>query len=475
MEKSHKIPRQTFSDGKYSKLFILLLMLIIFFSDNGQISGDGTLRWEALRELMDNHHLTPDKYSIIQPLAAAPLFVIGDLYVKAKRLFRQGESTDVDSAYRLKIIKGVVQRFNKFIILFIALWFYRYLKKGLAWSRERASLATLFLLWGSLLIPHARDFYSECLWTGLSLAALTIWSSIWGLSGRRIPKFTIISFIIITSLLIPLNPTLVIVLGGMAVIISLGRLWISRRPGKTLNLGTVLKPDMLLLTVSISAGILLCFLENYLRRGRVTDFGYTGEGFTVPFASGFFGLLISPTRGILFFIPTFFCGFWLLFDRDILNKNESNKVFILLSLLYSAILPCAYAKWHTWHGGWYWGPRFLLPLSILGSLYYVILLKEKWKTSRHAVKSLLLSLGVCSFLVYKVGTTINQSHLLDCLRLNPQNELSYFWSFRFLPYASYLNKKDLSELLWHRSTVVELIGIILFLILIQFSQRSKSP
>lgn len=92
--------------------------LILGFADKGKISGDGLLRWNALVELMEHHRLTDGKYSILQPIAAAPLYAVADA---TRRMSHPGETADE----RVAGIRKVVQRFNKFVVLALVLLFYR--------------------------------------------------------------------------------------------------------------------------------------------------------------------------------------------------------------------------------------------------------------------------------------------------------------------------------------------------------------
>src|SRR5258706_15376701 len=84
--------------------------LILGFADKGQISGDGLIRWNALVELMEHHHLTDQKYSIVMPLFAAPLYAVADV---TTRLAHPGLADEA----RLDSIHRVVQRFNKLVAL----------------------------------------------------------------------------------------------------------------------------------------------------------------------------------------------------------------------------------------------------------------------------------------------------------------------------------------------------------------------
>ena len=124
---------------------------------------------------------------------------------------------------------------------------------------------------------------------------------------------------------------------------------------------------------------------------------------------------------------------------------------------------------HAWHGAWYWGPRFLLPLSVFGALYLAL-----WLQYFPACKKLAYALIASTYLVYKCGVVIGQSYLIECLRLNPANE-SCYWNWQFSPFASWLNPGDLGDMLTHHSMAVELIGIALLLVLIRQYRAGHGP
>lgn len=451
----------------YAGLVILLLGLIIFFSDKGQIAGDGVPRWEALTALMSEHRLTADKYSIVQPLLAVPLFLIGETWERADSLFSDEEKALPSETRAFERNKIIVQRFNKFIIWGIAIWWYGMLQQWYALTPKQAAWATLFLLFGSFLIPHARDFYSECLWTALSLVLLALLSALWNQPFQR-GKFALL--VLCLALLIPLNPVLSFVCAGILVCLLGLKLWQSFRMNSLAVVKRCFAPEILALLIGLCVGTLLCLLENVLRRGHVLNFGYGTEGFSTPWLYGLAGQLFSPSRGLVFFIPTFFCGCALLSGQLLKTREE---FFLLLTLLYSALLVGIYSTWWAWHGGLYWGPRFLLPLSVFGILYWILVVKKIWRKSGRLVHGVLTALVFLSYSVYKAGVAVNHRYLGQCLAIDPASD-ACFWKIQFLPYVAWLNSADLMRMLTHRSTVVELAGIMLMALLTSFT-TSREP
>jgi hypothetical protein len=133
---------------------------------------------------------------------------------------------------------------------------------------------------------------------------------------------------------------------------------------------------------------------------------------------------------------------------------------LFLTFLYSGLLLAVYAKWWAWHGGLYWGPRFLLPVSVFGAVYWIVLVKTIWRNAGRPVRIVLIILAILSYIVYKNGAAINHRYLAQCLALDSASD-TCFWKVLFLPYTSLFSSDDLIRMLTHRSTLVELGGIAL--------------
>jgi hypothetical protein len=210
-----------------------------------------------------------------------------------------------------------------------------------------------------------------------------------------------------------------------------------------------------LLTASgVVLGLGLAFSENFLRRGALLDFDYAGEGFTAPFFEGFIGQLFSPARGALFYLPLFFVGFVLAARRG----RPDVRRFAFAGTGFGVLLVLAYAKWHAWHGMTYWGPRFLLPLSVFGAAFFALAWRE---FSGPAARAALVALVALSYAAYKVGVGVGVVPLRACL-LPDAARLSCYWDRARLPLASWLSARDLASMFSHRSTAVELATLALF-------------
>ena len=111
--------------------------------------------------------------------------------------------------------------------------------------------------------------------------------------------------------------------------------------------------------LAVAGALLLAY--NRVRFGDLLATGYhfeSGEGFTTPFWQGFWGLVISPYRGIFWHTPLFFVSLYAIIPFTRRHRAEGVTIAAL-----SAVLVALYSLWWMWWGGFAWGPRFLVPLT----------------------------------------------------------------------------------------------------------------
>jgi len=103
----------------------------------------------------------------------------------------------------------------------------------------------------------------------------------------------------------------------------------------------------------------LCSLWwNWLRYGSIWESGYVEtERFDAAWLMGISGLIMGPARGLIWYSPVLILGLW---GSRWFWRNQRWVLGAVLSL--SAIYIAVYGKWYMWHGGFSWGPRFLVPL-----------------------------------------------------------------------------------------------------------------
>jgi hypothetical protein len=260
--------------------------------------------------------------------------------------------------------------------------------------------------------------------------------------------------LISTALAIPLNPLLAPVLLLTALALRLAFI-----PSK----GNSAARGVAAVAIGCAVGTSMAFLENVLRRGAALNFGYVGEGFTAPFLEGLVGQLISPARGAVFYLPMFFVGFFLV----VRGATPEVRRFARAGTVFGVLLVLAYAKWHAWHGATYWGPRFLLPLSVLGVAFFALAWRE---LPGRAVRAGLAAVALFSYAAYKAGVGIGVTPSLAC-------ELpgdGCYWEWARLPLASWWDRREIASMLSHRSTAVEAGTLVLFAALVVLTGRGRS-
>ena len=106
-------------------------------------------------------------------------------------------------------------------------------------------------------------------------------------------------------------------------------------------------------------GAVVDAVYNQYRFGSVLKTGYGSEGFSTPFIHGAAGLLFSPQKSILLFAPIVI----LVVLGSFRLWTAGNRFVVVLTLTNLLVFFVLSATWHSWQGGWSWGPRLLLPGS----------------------------------------------------------------------------------------------------------------
>ncbi|MDQ7029589.1 MAG: hypothetical protein Q9O62_07330 [Ardenticatenia bacterium] len=102
---------------------------------------------------------------------------------------------------------------------------------------------------------------------------------------------------------------------------------------------------------------LAVFWYNWARFGHPLITGYLeSEAFTGIWWQGILGQLLSPGRGLIWYAP------WTVLllgrARAAWHRWPATTVAAIGSAVVYVLL---YGKWYMWHGGFAWGPRFLVP------------------------------------------------------------------------------------------------------------------
>ena len=196
-----------------------------------------------------------------------------------------------------------------------------------------ARRAALCFAAGTIALVYARSFYAEPLLSALVAGGIYL---VFVRSTR-----TILLAVLVAALALLAKPSGIVLAPALSAYL-------------------LFKKTPPLLALSPAAGGVLGFvlysLYNLLRFGHALNFGPRWEFSLSALPLGLAGLLISPGRGLLWYSPAVFlaivgfCRAW---------KSRPLEV-LLIATLFAGFL-VLHSAVPYWHGGWSWGPRYLLP------------------------------------------------------------------------------------------------------------------
>jgi hypothetical protein len=106
----------------------------------------------------------------------------------------------------------------------------------------------------------------------------------------------------------------------------------------------------------LSTGLAVALVVNFARQGRAGDFGYgySSLPFVTPLATGLWGLVLSPGRGLFLYAPLAFVALF--------AARRMTRARLVLCFGVPLVLLLVACRWYGWHGGSAWGPRYLLSI-----------------------------------------------------------------------------------------------------------------
>jgi hypothetical protein len=186
---------------------------------------------------------------------------------------------------------------------------------------------------------------------------------------------------------------------------------------------------------------------NQVRFGAPWRMGYgtgysTQQGFTGPLFATALHELFSPGRGLLVYVPLLFvalAGTLLLWKRD--------KVIPLVTLALVACRVLFYAKWHAWHGGVGFGPRFMVP-AMPALTFGVLEIARRFATLRGWQRAAVASVALVSIAIQVPGSFTGYEHYWNRITQLPGGVDLYFFNWQYLPIVGQ------ARMLIHRDAIV---------------------
>ncbi|MBI5929324.1 MAG: hypothetical protein HY862_08455 [Chloroflexi bacterium] len=326
---------------------LFFFSLYIFSIGTPFYSSDGQVMYETARAIALKHTLatppsdlpqtiighdgrTYSKYDPGLPLLSAPLVLAAD---------QLGQSTQSNryalAAIAVQLVPAAAMSIALAGLFHIASRLY---------SFRQAVIITFIAGLCTLVWPYARLYFAEAALTGcltLAIAPLI----------HRISTHGVLFSSGVIGLALLTRASAIIYLPTLTYLIWKNSL----PPRRWLNLG-VFGCGPIIAVIALA-------LHNYLRFHNLMTTGYEGESFHLFPIRGMFGLLFSPGKSIFLYSPPLVLS--LIFWSRLRLKNAT-LAWALVILAGSALI--FYGAWWAWHGGWVWGPRFLVPLVPLWCL-----------------------------------------------------------------------------------------------------------
>ncbi len=226
-----------------------------------------------------------------------------------------------------------------------ALLLYAWLR-ALAYS-QRVSLV-VGLLYGltSLAWPYSRSLFSE------PLAALLLVLCAYGIRRESAGWWVLAGAAGAVSLTVKAQMLLAL------PVLALYALLVGWRGSARASLWPIGGRALLGLTGTVvPLGLLLLYNAHISGNPLTTGYGGVPDDFNTPWQVGLYGLLLSPGRGLLWYMPVLLLG---IAGMALRWRQQGREVLLALLLLLLHLV--FYSRLDYWHGAGAWGPRYLVPI-----------------------------------------------------------------------------------------------------------------
>lgn len=325
------------------------------------LAEEGSLaipRFMMTVEGIDGRHYS--KLGIGQSIVGLPFYFLGKIFERSKskifglyskQFIVPHEGTHIisepQSIIRISVEEGsrifFVVLANCFVCAGVCLLFWISITRfGI--GPAKGFLATSVLGLSTPLWIYSRDFFSDPLFT---LGLLGSFIFITREDSNRLRSILLASVFSSVGILARLTFLPIVLIMALYIFLAQGK---GKEAGK----------KTLVYLCSLLPVVVAIAILNLRRFGSITLTGYHtafDKGFSFPLIKGVVWNLFSPYRGLFIYAPAV-----LIFFLGLKGFYQKRKSCLLFILAISALQILIYSKWWAWHGGWCWGPRFLLPI-----------------------------------------------------------------------------------------------------------------
>ncbi len=228
---------------------------------------------------------------------------------------------------------------------------------------------------------------------------------------------------------------------------------------------------VLLFALPVLAALCIVAWYNWLRFGSPLTTGYLAEErFATPFFEGFYGLTLSPGKGLFWYNPLLFAALvaWPIFFR----RQRAEALFVAGAVLVNVAF---YAPWYLWWAGHGWGPRFLVTIVPFACLPLAPVLEAA--THKRAWALGLGVLAALSVVVQLLGVAVNFNLYLEEIHAklglyHPATLFTPAYS-QLVRQIDYLQLENL-DLAWARGGSVDWLALLLGVLAVSVSGLALS-
>ena len=380
--------------------FFLALYVLIFRGE--YYSMDEMARYGLTKTIVLEHDLSITKadgtsfsipYPLLQSVAAVPLYMLGELLAGG-----------IDPILREETGRLFVSLFNSIVTALSCVVFFRLCRRLDGGARSSLLLTLVFGL-STITLPYARVFLSEPL-TGLLLmfAALLALSS-----SRERPLGGIFAGLFLA--LAAANNYIALPAMGIFFMFFVFQ---SGGPKEVLRAETLKDARLWGLILFGMAAVAEGLWYNHVRFGSYFSSAYhyyeappntvypEGMGLlSYPILAGIYGFLLSPMRSVFLYSPPLIGALfgW----RRFITERGKTAVFLLsIPLLYLLV----YSKWFGWHGGYAWGPRYMVSVTGFFLIPFIYLIRD-YSRLRPATRLSVLAMCIGGFVIQLLPTILH--------------------------------------------------------------------